>query len=469
MKKVLGIFAIVILLSASFVFADTNGVWDRAQDIRGGTFGSDEQDVTTNYTFMDPVYFMDKLLSYSNINYFINFSGRSQLNELGLNKLDVNYANVHSNLNVTTSSGRAIWAKSTTNDAIAGETTASGKSAIYGWAGVSGAYSGYFNGGNFLLNVNNIYFNNLRSCNGNLGIDSSGKLVCGTDKVNDADSDPTNELQTISRSGSTITLSRGGGSVSVNDGDSSPTNELPESGYGTYISNSRQVNVNTNIIQHRVTGSCTYGIKQINADGSVVCATAPSCSTNECDWNGWSSAGTSCGPMEDCVGDGHEEERYCDNGKITNTRIVTVCTACSYSCFTGNTAILLYNGSKEDIDKVRLGDILLSVNEKTGKKIKTEVVKTFVHPILHYPYYLVINNILNVTPNHPIYVDGKWEHAGEIKVGDILEGINGKITVKSIKKIYKNVPTYNLEVSGVGNTSIGHNYFAEGILVHNKG
>ena len=110
----------------------------------------------------------------------------------------------------------------------------------------------------------------------------------------------------------------------------------------------------------------------------------------------------------------------------------------------------------------------MSVNEKTGKKIKTEVVKTFSHPILHYPYYSVINNILSVTPNHPIYVDGNWKHAGEIKVGDILEGINGKIVVKSIKKIYKNVPTYNLEVSGVGNTSIGHNYFAEGILVHNK-
>ncbi len=43
---------------------------------------------------------------------------------------------------------------------------------------------------------------------------------------NDADSDPTNELQTISLAGSNLTLSNGGGTVSINDADSSPTNEI---------------------------------------------------------------------------------------------------------------------------------------------------------------------------------------------------------------------------------------------------
>jgi len=46
--------------------------------------------------------------------------------------------------------------------------------------------------------------------------------------VNDADSDPTNELQTISKSGSTVTLSNGGGSFTdeVNDADADPNNEI---------------------------------------------------------------------------------------------------------------------------------------------------------------------------------------------------------------------------------------------------
>lgn len=48
------------------------------------------------------------------------------------------------------------------------------------------------------------------------------------DAVNDADSDPTNELQTISKSGSTVTLSDGGGSFTDDDtdADADPTNEL---------------------------------------------------------------------------------------------------------------------------------------------------------------------------------------------------------------------------------------------------
>ena len=48
------------------------------------------------------------------------------------------------------------------------------------------------------------------------------------DGVDDADNDPSNELQTISKSGNTVTLSDGGGSFTdaVNDGDYSSSNEL---------------------------------------------------------------------------------------------------------------------------------------------------------------------------------------------------------------------------------------------------
>lgn len=45
-----------------------------------------------------------------------------------------------------------------------------------------------------------------------------------TDNVNDADASPTNEIQTLSKDGSIITLSNSGGSVTL--GDDSPTNEI---------------------------------------------------------------------------------------------------------------------------------------------------------------------------------------------------------------------------------------------------
>lgn len=49
------------------------------------------------------------------------------------------------------------------------------------------------------------------------------------DEVLDPDSDPTNELQTISQVGNIVTLSNGGGSVNINDADANPANELNQS------------------------------------------------------------------------------------------------------------------------------------------------------------------------------------------------------------------------------------------------
>lgn len=57
-KSILAIIILfIILLMSMFVYADLNGVWHRAEDVVGGTFGLDEQDVTSNYTFINPVDF----------------------------------------------------------------------------------------------------------------------------------------------------------------------------------------------------------------------------------------------------------------------------------------------------------------------------------------------------------------------------------------------------------------------------
>ena len=55
--------------------------------------------------------------------------------------------------------------------------------------------------------------------NDTLYLSSGGFVVLPADQINDADADPTNEFQTITRNGSTINLSGNGGSVTVFDGD----------------------------------------------------------------------------------------------------------------------------------------------------------------------------------------------------------------------------------------------------------
>ncbi len=52
--------------------------------------------------------------------------------------------------------GRGIWSESLIDDGIAGITSASGESAIYGWARNSYVYYGYFEGGNFIIASGNV-------------------------------------------------------------------------------------------------------------------------------------------------------------------------------------------------------------------------------------------------------------------------------------------------------------------------
>jgi len=90
-----------------------------------------------------------------------------------------------------------------------------------------------------------VKISSLVSCNGKLYTDSSGRIRCGVDQVNDADADPTNELQTLSQ-----VLSRGNdaggrdiknvGNLYVNGkvgiGTSSPTDKLTISGGSVKVS-----------------------------------------------------------------------------------------------------------------------------------------------------------------------------------------------------------------------------------------
>lgn len=62
MKKILlSILATLGLFGAFFVFADSNGIWHEAADIRGGVFGSDEQEEGILFSFINPVLFNSKV------------------------------------------------------------------------------------------------------------------------------------------------------------------------------------------------------------------------------------------------------------------------------------------------------------------------------------------------------------------------------------------------------------------------
>jgi hypothetical protein len=70
---------------------------------------------------------------------------------------------------------------------------------------------------------------------------------------------------------------------------------------------------------------------------------------------------------------------------------------------------------------------------------------------------------LKVTLEHPFLINDSWVKASELKVGDELFTVSGKrARIINIKNVKENVAVYNIHVNG------NENYFANGILVHNK-
>ena len=133
-------------------------------------------------------------------------------------------------------------------------------------------------------------------------------------------------------------------------------------------------------------------------------------------------------------------------------------------CFSAGTKITMSDGTLKPIETICVGDWVAAYDPQEKKKIGARVVETFHHtPDEMSDYYLIVNGSLKVTPNHPMFVNGKWKDAGELQIGDSLWNNKGKnVIVRSIDKVFQRIAVYNLEVDKY------HTYFAGGLLVHNK-
>ena len=112
------------------------------------------------------------------------------------------------------------------------------------------------------------------------------------------------------------------------------------------------------------------------------------------------------------------------------------------------------------IKNIKVGDKVKVFNLKTNKQEVSTVSQAFSATSNH--YYL-LNGKTKVTGEHPYFVEGGWKRVKNLKIGDKLLHKNGKkVKVKTLKKFDKPMTIYNIEVEGE------HNYYADGLLVHNK-
>lgn len=129
-------------------------------------------------------------------------------------------------------------------------------------------------------------------------------------------------------------------------------------------------------------------------------------------------------------------------------------------CFTGETLILMADGTYKPIKDIQKGDrILTKKSEWSSELVSAEVTSTIIHTVDN---YLVINNELEVTGEHVVFVNGAWDLAENIRIGDHLlnkDGLN--IEVYSIDRAVREAEVFNFEVEGL------HTYIADDFYVHN--
>ncbi len=135
--------------------------------------------------------------------------------------------------------------------------------------------------------------------------------------------------------------------------------------------------------------------------------------------------------------------------------------ACSGGCFVAGTKITMADGTEKPIEAIRVGDMILAYDEKTGE-LKPDRVSV-VHDPVEADGYLVVNGKLLLTKLHPVLTPSGFKEIGTLAVGDKLIGADKKeIAIASIRAVPDHVTVYNFATNPYGT------YIANGVIVHNK-
>jgi len=215
--------------------------------------------------------------------------------------------------------------------------------------------------------------------------------------------------------------------------------------------------------------------------------------------------------VDDNVATGFNATATNYNKKILHlTQVEDTYNGTAITCFTPDTKLTLTDGTQKEIQELAIGDELLSMrmpNAQTEKEhpiIASDVAyadycitelgesELVTSKIINMFFdfsdtYFLINDNIKVTGEHPFFIKipdsfylpakgetatGKWgseefwawEYVRNLEVGQIMYDKDmNEVSIDSIEEIEEEIEIVNIDVD-TNNT-----YFAEGILVHNKG
>ena len=144
--------------------------------------------------------------------------------------------------------------------------------------------------------------------------------------------------------------------------------------------------------------------------------------------------------------------------------------ACRLNSFTGDTLVLMADGTKKPIKDVRLGDRVMATDPLTGTSGPRNVIDLIRHsgPHTMVTVRLVDGSTIEATDQHPFWVESQkgWVDAIDLKSGDIVVDADGdRLTIASLGISERDLTAYNLTVVDL------HTYYAgdDSVLVHNAG
>lgn len=142
----------------------------------------------------------------------------------------------------------------------------------------------------------------------------------------------------------------------------------------------------------------------------------------------------------------------------------------SCNSFTGDTLVLMADGSRKPIKDVQLGDWVMATDPETGEAGPRKVTDLIRHGGWHtmVAVRLVDGTTIDATDRHPFWVKSRseWVDAIDLRAGDVLVAADGdRVVIAGVAVSDLDVIAYNLTVADL------HTYHVSSVdvLVHNTG
>ncbi|WP_081249526.1 RHS repeat-associated core domain-containing protein [Flavobacterium psychrophilum] len=152
-------------------------------------------------------------------------------------------------------------------------------------------------------------------------------------------------------------------------------------------------------------------------------------------------------------------------------------------CFIAGTKITMADFSTKNIENVKIGDLIQTYNTETNTVEIKEVLLPEISKSDSFVEIKFEDGTLNTnTLSHPYYVVKKgWcsydskeaikkynVEVGDLKEGDYVYKLNNNGTIQNIKIVSIKIIEIKQKTYNLSNVKDNHNFFANGILVHNR-